>query len=62
VLMREIQRFKEQPDSQPDAESRAVVENLTGWRYEALWGKQRLANKSSQPGATAVTAPTSDHA
>ncbi|HEY5760828.1 MAG TPA: MFS transporter [Steroidobacter sp.] len=64
VLMREIQRFKEQPDTQPDAESQAIVENLTGWRYEELWGKQRLANQSSQPGATAgaVTAPTSDHA
>ena len=49
VLMREIQRFKAQPDTAPDAESRRIVEDLTGWRYEELWGKQRLSAKSSQP-------------
>lgn len=39
VLMSEIRRFKEQPDTQPDAENRRVVEDLTGWRYEQLWGR-----------------------
>jgi oligogalacturonide transporter len=39
VLMNEIQRFKEQPGTVPDAESRRIVEDLTGWRYEQLWGR-----------------------
>lgn len=38
VLMDEIRRFKEQPGTAPDAESRRIVEDLTGWRYELLWG------------------------
>ncbi|WP_129779989.1 MFS transporter [Peristeroidobacter soli] len=59
VLMREIARFKEQPDPVPDAESRRIVEDLTGWSYEALWGqKQRLTDKSSQPTMNAGTAMT----
>ena len=41
VLMSEIQRFKEHPDPQPDAEHRRIVEDLTGWRYERLWGRSR---------------------
>ena len=43
VLMREIQRFKEQPDTVPDPESRRIVEDLSGWRYEELWGKGRAS-------------------
>ena len=39
VLMDEIERFKKQPGTQPTAENRAVVEDLTGWKYEELWGK-----------------------
>jgi oligogalacturonide transporter len=39
VLMQEIERFKTRPGSDPPAENRAVVEDLTGWRYEKLWGK-----------------------
>jgi oligogalacturonide transporter len=44
VLMREIQRFKDQPDPQPDAESRRIIEDLTGWSYDDLWGKQRSSH------------------
>jgi oligogalacturonide transporter len=39
VLMNEIRRFKEHPGTLPDAESRRIVEDLTGWRYEQLWGQ-----------------------
>jgi hypothetical protein len=37
--MTEIRRFKEQPGTHPDAESRRIVEDLTGWRFENLWGR-----------------------
>lgn len=54
VLMREIQRFKEQPDTLPDAESRRIVEDLSGWRYEELWGKQRSTHSSRVVTAVSV--------
>jgi oligogalacturonide transporter len=38
VLMAEIQRFKTQPGTQPSPEHRLIVEDLTGWPYERLWG------------------------
>ena len=41
VLMEEIDRFKRGADTPPTAENRAVVEDLTGWKYEELWGKGR---------------------
>ena len=59
VLTREVQRFKEEPDPLPDAESRRIVEDLTGWRYEQLWGKQHIGGNSPQtaPGTRTVPAP-----
>ena len=39
VLMQEIERFKKQDGTPPTAGNRAVVEDLTGWKYEELWGK-----------------------
>jgi oligogalacturonide transporter len=39
VLMTEIGRFKGQTRSDPPPENRAVVEDLTGWKYEDLWGR-----------------------
>jgi oligogalacturonide transporter len=39
VLMDEIERFKRNDGTQPAPENRAIVEDLTGWRYEQLWGK-----------------------
>jgi oligogalacturonide transporter len=39
VLMDEIERFKTQPGTAPSPENRAVVEDLTGWKYDELWGK-----------------------
>ena len=39
VLMDEIERFKKQPGTEPTPENRAIVEDLSGWKYETLWGK-----------------------
>ncbi len=39
VLMSEIERFKTQPGTEPTPENRRIVEDLTGWRYEDLWGR-----------------------
>jgi oligogalacturonide transporter len=41
VLMDEIDRFKKRPGTEPSAMHRAIVEDLTGWKYEQLWGKGR---------------------
>ena len=41
VLMTEIDRFKSSDRAEPAVESRRVVEDLTGWRYEQLWGRGR---------------------
>jgi oligogalacturonide transporter len=38
VLMTEIERLRRQDGSEPPPENRAVVEDLTGWKYEDLWG------------------------
>jgi oligogalacturonide transporter len=43
VLMDEIERFKRGATTPPTAENRAVVEDLTGWKYEELWGKGKSA-------------------
>jgi len=39
VLMDEIERFKKQPGTQPSPENRRIVEDLSGWKYEELWGR-----------------------
>jgi len=41
VLMQEIERFKTRSETEPPPANRAVVEDLTGWRYEDLWGRSR---------------------
>jgi oligogalacturonide transporter len=41
VLMGEIERFKANDGSLPTPENRAIVEDLSGWKYEELWGKGR---------------------
>ena len=42
VLMSEIDRFKAGDSTPPTTENRAIVEDLTGWKYEELWGKGRV--------------------
>ncbi|MBB6095464.1 oligogalacturonide transporter [Povalibacter uvarum] len=44
VLMGEIKRFKEQPGTEPTPENRRIVEDLSGWPYERLWGRGAAAN------------------
>jgi oligogalacturonide transporter len=39
VLMAEVQRFKAAPETLPSLEHRLIVEDLTGWPYERLWGR-----------------------
>jgi oligogalacturonide transporter len=41
VLMEEIERLRTQPGTDPPPGNRAVVEDLTGWKYEELWGRGR---------------------
>jgi oligogalacturonide transporter len=50
VLMAEIERFKTQPDTRPSHENRKIVEDLTGWPYERLWGSANApADRSGAP-------------
>lgn len=46
VLMREIARFKEGNTSQTTPEDKRIVEDLTGWPYEKLWGKNPVAQRT----------------
>jgi oligogalacturonide transporter len=39
ILMEEIERFKQDTDAQTTPERRAILEDLSGWKYEQLWGK-----------------------
>lgn len=43
VLMAEIDRLKAGDGAAPTPETRAIVEDLTGWRYEQLWGNNPVA-------------------
>ncbi|MCH8686175.1 MFS transporter [Pedomonas mirosovicensis] len=43
VLMEEIDRFKNTPNAPASAEARAIVEDLSGWPHEQLWGRNPVA-------------------
>jgi len=43
VLMEEIERFKSRPDAPASASTRAIVEDLSGWPHEMLWGRNPVA-------------------
>jgi len=45
VLMSEIERLRGGATEPANAESRAVVEDLSGWRYDRLWGRNDVAAK-----------------
>ena len=45
VLMEEIERFKRNDPTPPTPEARAIVEDLSGWRYDQLWGNNQVAGK-----------------
>jgi oligogalacturonide transporter len=43
VLMDEIERLRAGDPTPPTPEHRAIVEDLSGWRYEQLWGNNPVA-------------------
>lgn len=45
VLMGEIEQFKSGSPAPISAERRAVVEDLSGWPYEKLWGRNNVAGE-----------------
>jgi oligogalacturonide transporter len=47
VLMAEIERFKRAPGTRPSTEDRAIVEDLSGWPYEKLWGGLSAESRST---------------
>jgi oligogalacturonide transporter len=50
VLMAEIERFKTRPETRPSPEDRKIVEDLTGWPYEKLWGSANaVADRTPAP-------------
>jgi oligogalacturonide transporter len=55
VLMAEIQRFKREPDTRPTPYNRLIVENLSGWPYEQLWG--RVAAQTPAAGTQDASRP-----
>jgi len=45
VLMHEIERLRSGATDAPDPAAKAVVEDLSGWRYDQLWGNNDVAAK-----------------
>jgi oligogalacturonide transporter len=55
VLLREIARFKRGETVPPSAEDRQILEDLTGWPFEQLWGKNPVRTSSARtPGVGVV--------
>lgn len=46
VLLREIGRFKRGETTPPPEEDRQILQDLTGWSYEQLWGKNPVRTPS----------------
>lgn len=46
VLMTEIERFKCGDNLSPTDEHKAIVEDLSGWSYDKLWGKNSVGRVS----------------
>jgi oligogalacturonide transporter len=50
ILQQEIERFRKDPAAPPtSAESARIVEDLSGWRYAQLWGKNDVLRKEVRP-------------
>ncbi len=43
VLVHEVERLRAGETEAESAESRAIVEDLTGWKFETLWGRKAKA-------------------
>jgi oligogalacturonide transporter len=52
VLMDEIARFKTGERTPSSSEAKAVVENLTGWSYDKLWGRNTVGFRGRMAAAT----------
>jgi len=39
VLIHEVERLRAGETQAESPESKAIVENLTGWKFERLWGR-----------------------
>lgn len=46
VLLREIERFKRGETAPPSEEDRQILQDLTGWSYDQLWGKNPIRTTS----------------
>jgi oligogalacturonide transporter len=46
VLMHEIARFKQGDSTPPTPEDKGIIEDLTGWPYERLWGNNAVAHRA----------------
>lgn len=51
VLMAEIDRFKHGQRAPASPEAKTIVEDLSGWRYDQLWGNNPVAGVRAQPSA-----------
>jgi oligogalacturonide transporter len=50
VLMREIEHLRSGARTPTSPEAQAVVEDLSGWRYDQLWGRNPLVEQDSANG------------
>lgn len=48
VLMREIEHLRGGGTTPTSDDSRAIVEDLSGWKYEQLWGNNPIANRGAK--------------
>ncbi|WP_440903383.1 MFS transporter [Catenovulum sp. SX2] len=56
ILMDEIERFKQGHREPSSAENKAIIEDLTGWKYEQLWGNNVVGQSAASDVAAASTA------
>lgn len=49
ILMAEIERLRRGDAAAPDPEHVEIVENLSGWRYDQLWGNNPVAAGMAKP-------------
>lgn len=57
VLMDEIERLRRGDAAPPSPEHRAIVEDLSGWRYEQLWGNNPVGGAPAPRAGTVPDAP-----
>jgi oligogalacturonide transporter len=55
VLMREIEHLRSGARTPTSAEAQAVVEDLSGWRYDQLWGRNPLVEQEERNGDAGLT-------